>query len=389
MKVSGNGLQDEGGEPPFAPQSGLAEGQSSTGLAGLAPMKVSGNGLQDEGGVAPSAATASGKSETPREANRGLRPFAATASGKSETSREANSDLEEPGSRAPSRNSVTKHPGQQSHSWLWFRALQEDGRSLWPSKFPVAWLIRKRERMGVIRFNAQYQNDCELMHGKVFRQADLRHYDRGSLDEACLTVVQGVDVAVGQGEQHDYFALVTKGYDGAGRAYTLDVVQGSVHVSAADGGDFAQGRVCPQRDCRFVGNGELCRCAQVRGLFAGQPPSSATQHVGVTRIGIEAVAYQRVLPQRLFELAPALPLVCVQQRLDKRSRMTIYAARFENHLELFPNDNSCDALTEELLLFPDAAHDDLLDAHEIAHRVAVPVLQQTPQQEDTQVRVLL
>ena len=110
--------------------------------------------------------------------------------------------------------------------WLRLQALQPDGTSLWPDKFPAQWLKRRRERMGLLRFNAQYQNDCELMHGKIFRQANVRHYHRADVDTTQLTLVQGVDVAVGQSDRHDYFALVTKGYDDQGNAYTLDVVQG-------------------------------------------------------------------------------------------------------------------------------------------------------------------
>ncbi|MEM7403571.1 MAG: hypothetical protein AAF310_06185, partial [Myxococcota bacterium] len=361
-----------------------------------------------------------------------------------------------------------------SSSFLKLQALQPDGRSLWPQKFSVEWLQRKRQRMGSIRFNAQYQNDCALMQGKVFRQGDIRYYDRADLDVSQLTIVQGVDVAIGQGQQHDYFALVTKGYDAQGRGYTLDVVRG--HYS------FQQQMMLllykSGYSARSIGQVLGMRCAQrdIDALFAGQPAAARTQYgepesvlnsssnsgqqhdayvirsgcksesqqkttvstlwqwaqrrwgqnrnkpvepspvcsrpprfmslggmnnkhtvcvkskapMGpCVRVGVEGVAYQRVLGEYLLQRAPALPLVCLQQRLDKRSRMSIYAARFESHQEFFPADNSCDALLEEVLLFPDGQHDDVLDAHEMAHRVALPLLQQPQDADNTQVRVFV
>ena len=362
------------------------------------------------------------------------------------------------------RRGAKQSKGEQaaSSSLLKLQALQADGCSLWPQKFSVEWLQRKRQRMGSIRFNAQYQNDCSLMQGRVFRQQDMQYYDRADLNVSQLTIVQGVDVAIGQGQQHDYFALVTKGYDQQGRGYTLDVVRG--HYS------FQQQMMLllykSGYSARSIGQVLAMQCCQrdIDALFTGQPAAARTQYGSdktlrnssqyssqqqdsyvihsdcraksrpktpartlwqwarkqwgqnrdkpvesslaskrparrmhlsginskhVSRVGVEGVAYQRVLGEYLLQRAPALPLVCLQQRLDKRSRMTIYAARFESHQEFFPADNSCDALLEELLLFPDGQHDDVLDAHEMAHRVALPLLQQPQDTDNTQVRVFV
>ncbi|MEM7496303.1 MAG: hypothetical protein AAF471_09485, partial [Myxococcota bacterium] len=244
--------------------------------------------------------------------------------------------------RTPSLSPAQDDEASKATPWLRLQALQPNGTSLWPDKFPAQWLKRKRERMGLIRFNAQYQNDCELMHGKVFRQADVRHYHRADVDTTQLTIVQGVDVAVGQGDRHDYFALVTKGYDDQGNAYTLDVVQGRYTFQQQMIVILYKSGHTPRQIGRLLGTDAMTTpiLEDVRALFEHQPPAAATQYPNVARIGIEAVAYQRVLPQRLFELAPALPLVCVPQRLDKRSRMTVYAARWESHREFFPSDNS-------------------------------------------------
>ena len=378
---------------------------------------------------------------------------------------------------------------------LRLQAIRSDGKSLWPSRFPLQHLTKKRERMGSIRFNAQYQNDCALMQGRVFRQSDLRYYQRAELDMSSLRIVQGIDVAIGQSDKHDWFALVTKGYDAQGRGYTLDIVRGRYSFQqqllmilykagcSAENISQVMGMACTQKDidALFVGQPKEARIQYGqrkqsvsfgsswpgvsekttrpsrnyplektqefnqktakpsiqnhdekpwwdalkrfgRGLSTRSNRTTQTDEVmkyhqykprnfihgrddfsqandskrhwvqgaACLRIAIEGVPYQRVLAQYLLQRVPQLPIVCLQQRLDKASRMQLYAARFESHQEFLPSDNSSDALLEELLLFPDGQHDDVLDAHELAHRAAMPLLSQNENHNgQSEVRVFL
>ena len=52
----------------------------------------------------------------------------------------------------------------------------KDGEALWPERFPPALLEKRREAMGSVIFNLQYQNDAGLAQGAIFREKWFRFY---------------------------------------------------------------------------------------------------------------------------------------------------------------------------------------------------------------------
>lgn len=274
---------------------------------------------------------------------------------------------------------------------LVLKAIVDEGRgterSLWEKVFPLHKLKRKRSRMGKLRFGAQFQNETDLMKGFVIKEEDIRYFLRDEIDVSTLKIFQGVDLAVGKKDTNDYFSLVTRGFDEYGKAYTLDVVHG--RYSFREQMMIVLWKAGRTRDeiSKYLGIPDL-KVQEILKLFRGQHPTAKRQYRAVQRIGIESVAYQRVLPDTLIENVYDLPIIRIDQNVDKETRIQMFSPRFENHMEFLPADNSCDHLKEEALLFPEAEHDDILDAMEISNQVAAMVIDLTPRPEgEVSVRV--
>lgn len=92
-------------------------------------------------------------------------------------------------------------------------ALRPDGTSTWPERFPAPFLVRKRdEEMGKVIFDAQFQCDCEAMRGEIFEWENFERHPESEyppLKEMATYI--GVDLAIGEKESHDMFALVVIG----------------------------------------------------------------------------------------------------------------------------------------------------------------------------------
>ncbi len=258
------------------------------------------------------------------------------------------------------------------------QAVQHEGtikeKALWEDMFPLKKLRAKRRKMGTIAFRCQYQNDTEMMTGKIFKEEDLMYYRRSEIDINDLRIYQGVDLSTGKAGG-DFFSLVTKGYDVYNRAYTLDIVHG--RYSYRDQMAIVLWKLGKQiHEIQTIMGDTRITFKHMIGLFKGQPRSSLRQYENVVRCGIEANAYQTVLPDTLLELSTDLPITKFITKIDKKTRMEKYSARFEAHKEFLPDDGSCDNFRDEALIFDGETSeesDDILDAHEFANKASAHI----------------
>lgn len=208
------------------------------------------------------------------------------------------------------------------------KALTE-GKALWPEIFPVELLEKRKEVMGQVNFNLQYQNDATLALGTVFRQEWIKHY--GTMPDG-LAVYQGVDLAVSAGRFADYFAIVTIGVSPGFKVFVLDAFRA---------------RLTFERQLQAV--------------------IEKARQFDPVRIAVEATGYQAAFAQTLTSRTP-LPVKAVYPHKDKVTRAWRLSALFENGKVFLGRGQKL--LEEELLAFPDGEHDDLFDALEMAVSLA-------------------
>jgi len=214
-----------------------------------------------------------------------------------------------------------------------YRALRElDGAeaALWEQKFSLELLKEKRKEAGTVIFNSQYQNEVELMKGAIFKPEWIQYYSSPPLR---LEKMLGIDLAISRKDSADYFALVVAGRERkSNKIFILDAVHDRLSFS---------------------------RQVETALNFFRKYNSPDSP---VLRVCVEANAYQEAFAQKLREAG--LPVKSVTRVKDKVSRAYQLQAKFENLEILFP-PHSCQDLLQELLLFPQAEHDDLFDAMEI------------------------
>lgn len=206
------------------------------------------------------------------------------------------------------------------------KALPGDESTPWPEKFSIEWLEDRRRSMGTLLFNSQYQNDVEAMKGRIFRAEWLRYYDQ---PPDGLRLYQGVDLAISQRESADYFAIVTVGVDREQNVFVLDVIK---------------------RRLTFKQQTDL-----IVAKFLHFKPISTV---------VEANAYQAAQVDELRRTTP-VRVKGIKTTKDKVTRFLRLAARFEAG-QVFLRRGMMEELVEELLLVPEGAHDDLVDALDFA-----------------------
>jgi len=211
------------------------------------------------------------------------------------------------------------------------QAIQQDGTALWPEYWSLQKLEQRRNEIGTIFFNCQYQNDPTSMQGDLLKSEWLHPWEQQPEPRALKYA--GVDPALGEG---DLQGIATMSYDSTNKqAYLEDVWAERTSFPA-----FLQ------------------KIQQLHALHR------------YSKIYIESNAFQKVLTY-VNELR-GLPIVPTVTAHDKQQRFISMSSHFESKRVLInPFLNRNTEFWLEWVQFPHGQHDDALDAVEIVTRNAI------------------
>jgi predicted phage terminase large subunit-like protein len=221
--------------------------------------------------------------------------------------------------------------GEYSTRHLIIPALNEDGQSPWPEKWPPEEFARRRANSGLIIFNSQYQCDTEAMKGEIFQYDDCQMISSEDVPELKkLRIYLGVDLAISKKEDADHFAIVAIGVDKIGNIYVLD---------------------CKSGKFRFKKQTDI-----ILNFAEKWIPE---------RTGLESNGYQaaqgEVSKEDADEKGIQLNLKGRETDQDKVRRAWKLSPKFENKRVFFVK-NRCEPVRDQIVMFPAAKLKDYFDA---------------------------
>jgi predicted phage terminase large subunit-like protein len=220
-------------------------------------------------------------------------------------------------------------------------AISSDGKTPWPEKFPLEWLEERKKKAGSTIFNAQYQNDTSLMKGHNFKEEWFQFYNvEPNWEEmhffvGCDPAATTKDALLSKTKANtDWWTIVVGGRPIKGGIYASEVYLRDVWRSSCTKEEYLE------RLKRF------------------------NEKYKPLKVLIETVAAQEYLAQ---DAEKHMPVERLERTTDKVARAYWLQAFFENGQILIPEKSlvrdyiTWQALLDELLLFPQAEHDDLFD----------------------------
>jgi predicted phage terminase large subunit-like protein len=222
-----------------------------------------------------------------------------------------------------------------------YRAVLEDGGSLWEARHPAAKLKLQKQLMGTAAFNREKMNE-PAPEGGFFLEEWIHYYHPDSLKDRELAVVGFFDPSLETGATSDYKALITVGLDRREMVfYVMDA--------------FIQKTPLEQT---------------LRAIF------NRHREYGYHLLGVEDNLFQRLLLREFDrlgqELGLVLPLRGVTQRVAKETRVASLSPLLERgKIRFIRGHSDQELLIEQILYFPSRTlHDDGPDALEGAIRLA-------------------
>ncbi|MGB8993620.1 MAG: phage terminase large subunit [Desulfobaccales bacterium] len=216
-----------------------------------------------------------------------------------------------------------------------YRALSEDGTSLWEARHPVARLKLQKQLMGTAAFNREKMNE-PAPDGGFFQEEWIHYYHPDSLKDRELVVVGFFDPSLETGAGSDYKAFVTLGWDRQEMVfYVMDAVIQKTTLE------------------------------QVMRTICNR-----YQQFGHQLVGVEDNLFQRLLLKEFDRLGAergqVLPLKGVTHRIAKETRVASLSPLLERgKIRFIRGHSDQELLVEQLLYFPSRTlHDDGPDALE-------------------------
>jgi len=214
-----------------------------------------------------------------------------------------------------------------------YRALREDGSSLWEARHPTDRLNMQRQLMGTVAFNREKMNEPMPVSG-MFQENWIHYYHPDILKDRNLLVVGFFDPSLEAGSSADYKAVVTVGFSRQEMVfYVLDA--------------FIQ-KTTLEQTLRAVFNRHRERPFHL--------------------LGVEDNLFQRLLLKEFDqvgrELGVFLPVKGVTNRLAKETRVASLSPLMERgKIRFIRGHSDQEKLIEQMLYFPSRTlHDDGPDA---------------------------
>lgn len=239
-----------------------------------------------------------------------------------------------------------------------FPAIAEDddplerlpGEPLWPERYDLDFFEEQRS-LDPLGFAALYQQRPTLADGVLFRREHIRYYDPATLDMSAMRIYCASDHAVSTTQRADSTVLLRVGLDRQNNLYLLDCWWKKARTDEVVEAMLTMARQEPKPLIWWAEKGHISKSI---GPF---------------------------LRKRMFETGAYFNVVEVTPAADKEQRAQAISARMAMGYVHFPKDKPwVERAVNELLAFPNALHDDFVDAFAyvgLGLQSQIPVKRQT------------
>lgn len=217
-----------------------------------------------------------------------------------------------------------------------YTALQSN-KSIWEDKHSTEALLKERQKNPVV-FARNYENEPLEERGGLIDRSQFRYYTVSDYDFA--EIYTHFDLASSLKERADYFAGITVGKSKDGKFYVLDIIRSDKPEDYND----------PEIQAQLVINNWM-----------------KFSIWGLKKITFESNQYQSTLKNWTDKTARSQGIypnfVGVRVDKDKYTRFVPFIPHFTSNSVYLPsNHEKLHYFEQELVSFPEGAHDDLVDA---------------------------